>query len=223
MKTKILIQLSLCLAFVMVSCSNEPLTDSATDSESLLKARNHSSTSIVYPHNGEESGTSTLHRSKNGVTINFKVENLTPGYAYTLWWVIWNNPGNCGVPNACLDTDFGIADQVAVEVLYATGHVIGNSGKGNFSAHLSVGDDSGSINSLFGLPPAGGLQSGNAFGAEVHAVLRSHGPAVPGVVDEQINSYNGGCAVQLGVFTGNIPDEVGECGDILAAIHAPVN
>ncbi|MGM0458521.1 MAG: hypothetical protein ACQERO_04185, partial [Bacteroidota bacterium] len=72
---------------------------------------------------------------------------------------------------------------------------------------------------LFGLPSFGGLQDADA--AEIHAVLRSHGPKVPGLVNEQINSYKGGCEVNFPAFT-EIPDEVGECGDIIAAIHAPL-
>ena len=48
-------------------------------------------------------------------------------------------------------------------------------------------DDSGSINvSFFGLPEYGGLQ--NALTAEIHPVLRSHGPAIPGMVAEQIGN-----------------------------------
>ena len=141
-----------------------------------------------------------------------------------MWIVIWNNPENCAIPNQCNDGDFAIADQVEVEVLYGSGHVVGNNGKGNFSAYLNEDDVSGSINTLFELPPAGGLQSGNSLGAEVHFVLRSHGPKIPGMVNEQIGGYLGGCTDPFAIapFT-EIPDAVGECGDIEFAIHAPVN
>lgn len=174
-------------------------------------------------------GSSTLNRKANGITVNFKCTGLTPGYTYTLWWVIWNNADECATPGACLDTDFpepGSADNVVgVEVLYAAGHVVGNNGKGNFSAHLKVDDTSGSINSeLFGIISVGGLQSGNTLGAEVHAVLRSHGPAVPGMINEQIDSYDGGCDNPFAFPPfSETPDAEGECGDIYAAIYAPVN
>lgn len=165
------------------------------------------------------SGSSNLRRNKNTISMNYKVEDLTPGYAYTVWWVIWNNPESCSTPNACIEPDFAIADDVKVEVLYAAGNVVGGSGKGNFSGSLKENDTSGSINeSVFGLPSYGGLL--DAQNAEVHLVLRSHGPAIPGEVNEQINTYPGGCSINFPAFT-EIPDEVGECGDYMAAIFAP--
>ena len=106
--------------------------------------------------------------------------------------------------------------------LYAAGHVVGKSGVGNFSGRLNAGDDSKSINVLIGFPAAGGLQSGNTYSAEVWLVLRSHGPAIPGEVNEQISGYFGGCTTYFDSFT-EIPDEVGECGDFEFAIHSPVN
>jgi hypothetical protein len=113
---------------------------------------------------------------------------------------------------------------VEVEVLYAGGHVVGNNGKANISGHLNTDDISGSINDLFGLPPAGGLQAGNTFDAEVHIVLRTHGPKVPGLVNEQISSYAGGCDTPFLIppFTA-YPDEIGQCADIAAAVFAPSN
>lgn len=38
---------------------------------------------------------------------------------------------------------------------------------------------------------------------------RSHGPKIPGQVNEQINSYEGGCVVNFAPFS-EIPDEAGE-------------
>lgn len=177
-----------------------------------------------FPNPPAVEGSATLNRKANGVTVNFKCTGLTPGYAYTLWWVIWNKSEFCETPGACLDSDFPNFANVEVEVLYAAGHVVGNNGKGNFSAHLKVNDVSGSANALFGIPSAGGLQSGNTLGAEIHAVLRSHGPAVPGMINEQINSYDGGCDDPFAFPPfSETPDAIGECGDIYAAIYAPVN
>ncbi len=48
-------------------------------------------------------------------------------------------------------------------------------------------------------------------------ILRKHGPAIPGQVDEQIGGYPGGCVVDLGIFE-EISDEEGECGDTHAVI-----
>jgi len=217
---KNLIKLSYLILFsIAISCTQ----DSTLDKENLngvsAKANNVTSTvDIIDPiaEGPDISGTSKLHRNKNGITVNFKAEGLYPG-AYTTWWVIWNNPEDCGTPYACNDSDFGL---VEVEVLYAGGHVVGNNGKGNISAHLKAGDTSGSINDLFGLPAAGGLQVGNTFSSEVHVVLRTHGPKVPGMVNEQISSYGGGCNPEINYAPFTVyPNTIGECGDIAFAIH----
>lgn len=223
MKNTIKLSLVAMLMFSM-SCSNEPFTDVINDAQNVdLFSRTHTSTvDAINPILGVVTGTSTLHRSKNGITVNYKSTGLTPGYAYTMWWVIWNNPQECGIPGECIDSDFGNAEAVGVDVLFAAGHVVGKSGVGNFSGRLNTDDDSKSINEPFGLPPAGGLHSGNTYSAEVHLVLRSHGPAIPEMVNEQISSVGGGCEIELGTFI-EIPDEVGECGDIEFAIHSPVN
>ncbi len=220
------------MILITFSCSQESTLDpipTNSEAESLksisAKANVKSTVAIISPIAGTNiTGTSTLHRSKNGITVNFKANGLIPG-AYTIWWVIWNKPQQCGIPGECTDTDFGNAANVEVEVMYAAGHVVGNNGKGNFSAHLNVDDDSGSINeAFFGLPPAGGLQAGNTLSAEVHVVLRTHGPVVPGVVNEQIGSYGGGCDDPLMYAPFTVyPNVIGECGDIAFAIHSPVN
>ncbi|MBT8273276.1 MAG: hypothetical protein KJO77_05690 [Bacteroidia bacterium] len=214
---------TLILLFVAVSCSNEPIIDLQEESLELINNKaSHSTVEIFNPVYGTTPGTSTLHRNAHGITVNYKTSGLIPGNAYTLWWVIWNNPGNCEVPYACNEPDFANPVEVGVEVLYAAGHVVGANGKGNFSARLNAGDNSGSINDLFGLPAAGGLLQGNTMEAEVHAVLRNHGPAVPGLVNEQINSYLGGCEIFLPLFAEDA-DDIGECNDIEFAIHPPAN
>ena len=222
--------IKLCLIAMMMfsmSCSNEPITDAINGAQDvdLFSRTNKSTVDVWNAITGEIVGTSTLHRNSSGITVNFKTTDLTPGYAYTLWWVIWNNPGECLTPNGCGDPDDidFVNPDVSVDLLYAAGHVVGKSGVGNFSGRLNAGDDSKSImESVIGLPSGGGIHSGNTFGAEVHLVLRSHGPAVPELVDEQIGGYLGGCTTFFDLFT-EIPDEVGECGDIEFAIHSPVN
>ena len=192
MKTSIKFFFTLLILFAF-SCSQEATQDPLpADLEAVSAKASSKQMALVGGLDGVNglpiTGTSTLHRNKNGITVNFKAENLYPG-AYTIWWVIWNYPQECDAPGACIDEDFGIAGDVGVEVMYAAGHVVGNNGKGNFSAHLNADDDSGSINDdFFGLPEFGGLKAGNTFSSEVHVVLRTHGPKVPGLVNEQISS-----------------------------------
>ncbi|WP_340104260.1 hypothetical protein [Rhodohalobacter sp. 8-1] len=229
MKTVKLITVLL-VAGLLYGCESEspvaPNSDldqiASLDAQSITadaKSNTKSAADIFNVVTGKMTGESTLHRNGNGITVNFKTTGLMPGHAYTLWWVVWNKPEQCATPGACVESDFANALNVEVQLMYAAGSVAGNNGKGNFSAHLKENDDSGSIHELFGLPSFGGLQDADA--AEIHAVLRSHGPKVPGLVNEQINSYEGGCVVNFAPFS-EIPDEVGECGDIIAAIHAPL-
>ena len=224
-KLLLLLLFAIAIAVNFNSCSdeaadfgNEPL-----DAEIKLNAMKatKSTTDVIDPYTGLTWGTSTLHRNDSGITVNYKVEGLIPGHAYTLWWVVWNNPENCaGYPGICMDTDFANHEQIMPEVMYAAGHVVGEDGIGNFSGRLAENDASGSINVEFmGLPSYGGLL--DARGAEVHTLLHSHGPAIPGLVHEQISSFWGGCEVDLGIFTGNIPMNPGECATILAAVHQP--
>ena len=246
MKTiiKFLFMLFILFAF---SCSQETLLDPNTDLDASsidnvsakaskkAKVSKKQTVDIFIPPplgpfpNLEVIGSSTLHRNKNGITVNYKATGLHPG-AYTIWWVIWNNPQECTTPGGCLDIDFpnpqnppNPDNMVGVEVMYAGGHVVGKNGKGNFSAHLKAGDDSPeSMNTSFGFETVGGLRVGNTFDAEVHVVLRTHGPAIPGLVHEQISSYRGGCDNPFlhPPFTF-YPNVIGECGDIAAAIFAP--
>lgn len=212
---------------VLFSCSTEYQGSSkdANLSAEFIEATNlkasKASAEIIDGVNGGVVGISTLHRNANGITLNFKCTGLMPGHAYTIWWVVWNSPENCAAyPEPCDEPDFENAEAVQVEVLAATGHVVGANGIGNFSAHLKENDSNGTVNPLFGLPEFGGLH--NAESAEIHPVLRSHGPAIPGMVNEQISTYEGGCTDPFAFLPfSEIPDEEGECGDIYFAIHQP--
>ncbi len=221
---KLVFALILILTF---SCEPEYVIDpEMLDSKDLMlkKSSNVKTTVDVFsPILGRVTGSATLHRTRKGITYNYSTNALTPGHAYTLWVVVWNNPGNCDMPNACVGEDIANASSVGVDLLYGGGHVVGNNGKGNFSGHLKVDDVSDSVYELFGLPQALGLQSGKTFSSEIHLVIRSHGPKVPGLVNEQIGSYLGGCDNQFVTppFL-MIPDEIGECGDIEAAIFPPI-
>lgn len=132
---------------------------------------------------------STLHRNKNGITVNFNTNGLIPGNAYTMTLIILRD-----VPGP------------PILITYAAGHIVGGSGTGNFTGHLSVGE-------IFKTP----------LTAEVHAVLRTHGPAQPGIPD-QIQTIDGGCTSGFPSSPGQHPDSdvVGYCANIQLAIHPKV-
>jgi hypothetical protein len=138
---------------------------------------------------------STLLRTDSGIRMTLHTAQLDPGGAYTVWWIIFNNPAACqhGVEELglrCSEGDllpFGGDPAVTSSVLLATGHVIGNNGIGNFAAHLRVGQFTNDV--LWG----NGLL--DPYGAEIHLIVRSHGDPIPGLVTEQISTVNGGCDI----------------------------
>ena len=75
----------------------------------------------------QKSGAGILTRSPNEVLATVSTSELVEG-AYTVWWVIFNRPGNCSAgagPDA--DVNCGAKDlynqDVAASVFYATGFV----------------------------------------------------------------------------------------------------
>jgi hypothetical protein len=153
---------------------------------------------------------STLVRSTDAIRMHVSTVDLDPGAAYTVWWVIFNNPENCSAP-CNMDDIINPALRAAVQtaVGYAAGHVVSQDGKASFSARLRAGDLSGFGDGLDSTPPpplGPGLL--NPMGAEVHLVIRSHGSQIPGFVDQQIHTFGGGCTINT-------------CVDKQFSIHMP--
>src|SRR5262249_28779001 len=84
-------------------------------------------------------------RNDNGVAMTIHTSELTPGTATTVWWVIFNNPTSCisgavlGLISRCGPLDLG-RPVTEPSVQFATGHVIGGDGVGDFGAYLTAGD-----------------------------------------------------------------------------------
>ncbi|HEY5569697.1 MAG TPA: hypothetical protein VIM81_20925 [Gammaproteobacteria bacterium] len=80
---------------------------------------------------------------------------------------------------------------VNISDLYADGWVTGEDGVANVVAHLNAGrvPDGTFVN--FG----NGLQRAHGLWAEIHLVVRTHGPAVAGEVDIQTTEFEPDCLV----------------------------
>jgi len=76
-------------------------------------------------------------------------------------------------------------EAAVISVLRATGNISDQSGHAFFRAHLPIGDTTDDV--VFGP----GLL--NAMGAEVHLILRSHGPIIQELLTEQLFTVWGGC------------------------------
>ena len=117
-------------------------------------------------------GRSMLLRTQRGVLALLRTGDLVPGDAYTVWAVIFNNPGACDGP--CDAADLANPDVDGYSTL-GTGKVV-RQGRTMFPMMIRAGGE-----------------LADPMDAEIHFVVRTHGPAIPGSVDEQISTLNGGC------------------------------
>lgn len=168
-------------------------------------------------------GRSHLVRTDSGVIATYRTSGLQASEALTLWWVVFNDPGGCtgpcGEDEIFVDGDpqkgLNWAGIEAADIVagYADGVVSDAKGRAFMKASVQTGGDVDEI--IFGDGPI--LK--DSITAEIHLVARSHGPAVPGLIDVQIGSYAGGCDVFL--LPPEVPQAVGECSDIQFSVHLP--
>ena len=129
-------------------------------------------------------GQARLQRLADRVVLNLRSSELEAGAVYTVWFVVFNNPEYCD--GACGADELGDPD-VVTSVLWGNGRLINQSGLGSFTATLQENNAPGEIISGPGLL--------DAQGAEIHAVLRTHGAPIPSQLHEQLTTLAGGCDV----------------------------
>ncbi|MDJ0707379.1 MAG: hypothetical protein QNJ46_29245 [Leptolyngbyaceae cyanobacterium MO_188.B28] len=159
---------------------------------------------------------------------NNDLENDIIRSAVTLWWVVFNNPDACVEdggevsPNFCDGPDLR-RPEVEPAVLYGTGQVTQSDGSVALIGPLYRTPDSigGAFDPPIEIDP-NDLNTGlrNPLGAEIHLIVRSHGPILPSKLVEQLNSFDGGCRRQIP--RPNIPNRPGDCTNVNFAIHAPI-
>ena len=161
---------------------------SASNSHSKL---NRFESAQGVPDSGTVNGSSAkLTRGDGVVWIRINTTGLPPG-AYTNWWVIFNYPqfctGGCGADDFSFN---GGNPDVMASVFFAAGGIVGQDGVGQFRAHLEEGPAPPLPSQTFFGP---GLL--NAQGAEIHYILRDHGPASsdPDLLQKQLTTKWGGC------------------------------
>lgn len=200
--------------------------ETITETEDLIAEKRgfgaSATTSPVYTFaNMEEVGASNLVRSSDQLGVKIHTTGLIHHQAITLWWVIFNNPEECS-EGACGEPDL-FNPAVEPSCIYADGDIVGGNGHSRFHDRLKVGDRRDSCIDFFvdADPELEGEDYGllNPEGAEVHFVIRSHGPLIPGMVPEMRSTFAGGCEYNLD--PGVTPENPGECSDLQFAIHFP--
>lgn len=163
-----------------------------------------------------EGANSTYYATENGISVTFDSAGLTPGHAVTLWIVIFNHPENCSNPMG--DFMCGSADLIhaggdpSVEggLVGGGGHVIGPDGEFHAGTYLAVGDMSNISQGAPGLT--------NPLGAEVHLVIRDHGPVNPETLEDQLTTFGGEC---MSPPEGEGVEGDYSCVNLQFAVHQP--
>lgn len=142
----------------------------------------------THPSQGDvrviEGGKATLLTTPNGAWASLNTRELTPGNAYTLWFVAIANPAACE-NSPCKGSDvLKLSDRTHSDVGYGGGLIAGPDGTGDFVTYRPVG-----------VLPQAWLGNGfkNPQTAEIHLVVHDHGPLVDGMEQTMISTYRGGC------------------------------
>jgi hypothetical protein len=142
----------------------------------------------THPSQGEirviEGAEATLVMTKAGAFASLDTRELVPGNAYTLWFVVINNPAGCE-NTPCNGKDvLKRTSMTKADVGYGDGLIAGSDGRGHFSTFRSLGN----------LPQAWlGTGFKDPWKSEIHLVVHDHGPLIDGREAEMTGSYRGGC------------------------------
>lgn len=152
-------------------------------------------------------GDSLLTRTDGMVLVTIEAADLVPGNAYTVWWVVFNNPAACS-DGACGEDDIFVGGDPAndpnfpgimaaeISVGSATGNVAKADGTAEFGGRLKRNDGNASGHQI--LFPAGlsgdSVLTASGHDAEIHMVIQNHGKARGGgQLLDQLTFFETGC------------------------------
>jgi hypothetical protein len=125
--------------------------------------------------------------------------------AYTVWMIVFNNPGGCISEGGCGEEDvFENPFPGEVCIAYFAGGRVQSNRRAAFGASYEKG---GKMGTLFCFSDTGETLEDPAT-AELHFILRTHERYLPEIAHEQITTVDGGCDVQT-------------CDDTQAAVFLP--
>jgi hypothetical protein len=131
----------------------------------------------------DPSAQATLVRRSGGVSFRFGATDLRAGHAYTIWFVVINNPAACA-SSPCSGPDIILNAATDSQVTYGAGHIGGGAGRGTFAGSFQAG-------AIDGWLPDGGLW--DPMTAQIQLVLNDHGPVLPSYLPEMTHTYRAGC------------------------------
>jgi hypothetical protein len=162
----------------------------------------------------EDVGNAQLIRLPGGIVSALTLDDtdLREGDVYTVWFVVFNDWQQCPSGDCGSDPmDYDDPDLVGLDIGYATGEIVRQDGELKVAAFVPRG-------MLDGFPDELGQTSGRGLErplrAEIHVVLRDHGPLEPNLAIDQLTTYMGGCDYGSSPMS---PGSAGAAGDYRCA------
>ncbi len=162
-------------------------------------------------------GGARLIRSTDGIFVNLEAQNLRRNHAYTMWIVAINAPQNCSQQPCPASDVMQNTDVVQADLGYGDGAVAGDDGTARFAAFQPTG---AMPHSWFGR----GLMD---TAAEIHVVIRDHGPLIQGREADMLGTFREGCNAESVAETlpataqGDGTPGAYTCANVQAAIFMP--
>lgn len=152
-----------------------------------------------------DGGFATLKRQNNDRVKLLVDTTVEPHHVITIWWIVFNNPEACSDPCDLNDLPpFGGDPAVQAASLWGAGGIADSQGRIRLKSTLPIGDPPGQAMPFS--PPDGILDQ---YKAEIHVILRTHGPEQPGLLHAQMTTFSGGC--------NNMPPQFGTPGNFACA------
>jgi hypothetical protein len=158
----------------------------------------YTTTDGFHPDSPVPGAYATLVRNKEGLTTNVHT-SLASGGVYTIWWVIFNHPEDCS-SHLCID-------DLPDLVVNATGRIVPLGSPANFGAWVGMGGPYSGEIILEGADPS----LTNPAGALITLVIRYHGAPIPGMIPEQLSTFEGGCPGGVGCVDEQLVFFPGDC------------
>jgi len=127
--------------------------------------------------------TASLVRRSDGASFSIQTEQLRAGHAYTVWFVVINNPAACAA-TPCSGPDILLNPATDSQITYGAGHIAGGGGRAGFAGSFQAGPIDGWL-------PGGGLW--DPMTAQIQLVVNDHGPKLTAYMPGMISSYRAGC------------------------------
>jgi hypothetical protein len=163
---------------------------------------------------------STLQRGYYSVTIGLHTRGLTPGHTYSVWWVIFQNPGLC--VNGCGDDDINNAawtgaNPVGIGVHYGGAFTAAEDGRAEVGSRLL--EDTTDQCARAGPYAPLCVPMKDAATAEALVFLLDHGPADPATV----RYFDSGCRslVWFGQIVSSYNHDGFDCYRAQSTFHRP--